>query len=64
MIKMHKGNDEEFYGVCKHACGFCKLGFGIFKSQYWFLFCGEGVRPMMMGILRENLIFFVANSYI
>jgi hypothetical protein len=34
MIKRHKGNDEELYGVCELACGFHKLGFGIFKSQY------------------------------
>ncbi len=60
MIKRHKGNDEELYGVCELACGFHKLGFGIFKSQYWFLVCGEGVRVMMMGTLRENLILFVA----
>jgi len=63
MRKRHKGNDEELYRVCKLACGFCKPGFGVFKSQYWFLE-GEGVRPMMMGTPKENLILFVANSYI
>jgi hypothetical protein len=34
MMKRHKGNDEELYGVCELACGFYKLGFGIFKFQY------------------------------
>jgi hypothetical protein len=60
MINRHKGNNEELYRVCKLECGFCKLGIGIFRFQYWFFVCGEGVRPMMMGIPRENLILFVA----
>jgi hypothetical protein len=64
MIKRHKGNGEKLYGVASLHVVFVSLGLVYSKSQYWFLVCGEGVRPVMMGTLRENLILFVANSYI